>query len=221
MREYTDERRSMNHRLTCLKHDARQPRLAMEADGPANTKTRERTEGAAKAVQAKHGDSCAAHRVQNGPKFLTCSGVMAEPPALFCRDDVVVENGAAAPKSCLPSLEMCSPIAADGLLPTGEASIATMTTYNQPSLRLYSTKRTDSKKLKLRTRIVYVSYDSFLHAAPFCRRVLETKSGEKRMFDPGGCQGRLRACSLWDRGARCFEVRLWELEQLVMIYCVF
>ena len=30
----------------CLEHGARQPRLAMEADGQASTKTRERTEGA-------------------------------------------------------------------------------------------------------------------------------------------------------------------------------
>ena len=50
----------MTQRLTHLEHDARHPRHAMEADGPANTKTRERTEGAAKAVQAKHGDSCTA-----------------------------------------------------------------------------------------------------------------------------------------------------------------
>ena len=65
MREYTAEWRSMNQRLRCLEHDGRQPRLAMEADGPANSKTRERTEGGAKAVQAKHGDSCTAQRVQD------------------------------------------------------------------------------------------------------------------------------------------------------------
>ena len=86
----------------------------MEADGPAGAKTRERTESAAKAVQAKHGDSCTAQRVQDGPKTSTCSGVMAEPPALPCRDGVLVENGAAAPKSCLPPLEMRSPKAAGG-----------------------------------------------------------------------------------------------------------
>ena len=114
VREYTDERRSMNHRLTRLEHEARQTRLAMEAGGPANTKTQERTEGVAKAVQTKHGDSCTAYRVQDGRKISTCFGVMAEPPALLCRDDAVVENGAAAPKSCLPSLEMRSPTAADG-----------------------------------------------------------------------------------------------------------
>ena len=37
----------LEKRLTRLEHGARQPRLAMEADGPANTKNRERTEGAA------------------------------------------------------------------------------------------------------------------------------------------------------------------------------
>ena len=41
----------MDQRVASLEHDAWQPRLAMEADGQANTKTRERTEGAAKAVK--------------------------------------------------------------------------------------------------------------------------------------------------------------------------
>ena len=104
MREYTEEWRSINQRLTRLEYDTRQPRLAMEAYRPANTKTRERTEGAAKAVQAKHGGSCTAQRVQDEPKISTCFGVLAEPPALPCRDDVVVENGTAPPKSCLDAL---------------------------------------------------------------------------------------------------------------------
>ena len=112
---------------------------------------------------------------------------MAKPPDLPCRDDVVIENGTAAPKSCLPSLEMRSPTAAGGLLPTGEASLATRTTFSQSSLRLYSTKETKSKK----ALTPYDSYDSGffqnnLLAASSCRRVIETKSGENRMFDPGG-----------------------------------
>ena len=133
---------------------------------------------------------------------------MAERPALPCRDDVVVENGAAAPKWCLLSLEMRSPTVAGGLIPTGEASIATRTTFNQPTLRLYSIKETNSK-----TPTPYVSYDSSffqtnnLPAALSCRGVIETKSGENRMFDPGGSHGRLRACPFWDRGARCFVGR--------------
>ena len=42
--------RLLEQHLASQEQDARQPRLAMEADGPANTKTRERTEGAATAV---------------------------------------------------------------------------------------------------------------------------------------------------------------------------
>ena len=134
----------MEHRVARLEHGSREPPLAMEADGPANTKTRERTEGAATAVQEMHGDSCSATRVDPGPKTNSISfGVKAEPPALPCRNDVLVENGATAPKSCLLSLEMRSPTAAGGLLPTGKASIATRITFNQPPLRLYSTEETN------------------------------------------------------------------------------
>ena len=38
----------MNQRVARLEQDVRQPRLAMKADGPADTKTREYTESAAK-----------------------------------------------------------------------------------------------------------------------------------------------------------------------------
>ena len=58
MNRFEDQANMLNQRLTRLGHEARQPRLAMEADGPANTKTRERTEGSASAVQAMHGGSC-------------------------------------------------------------------------------------------------------------------------------------------------------------------
>ena len=143
-----------------------------------------------------YGDSCTAQRVQDKLKISTCFGVMVKPPALPCRDDVVVENGTAAPKSCLPSLEMRSPTAAGVLIPTGENSIARRTTFNQPPLRLYSTEETNSKK----ALTPYVSYDSIfsrknnLPATPSCRRVIETKSGENRMLDSGGSQDRLPAC---------------------------
>ena len=90
-----------------LEHDARQSRLAMEVDGPANTKTRERTEGAATAVQAMSGDSFSARRVAPDPKTNSISvGMMTEPPALPCRDDILVENGDVSPKPCFPILEM-------------------------------------------------------------------------------------------------------------------
>ena len=41
------------------------------------------------------------------------------------------------------------------------------------------------------------------------------------MFDPGGFRGRLRACPFWERGARCFVVRLCVLERLVTICSAF
>ena len=77
----------------------------MEADGPADTKTRERTEGTATAVQAMRGDGFSARRVELGLNTNSTNfGVKIEPRALPCRDDVVVESGDAAPESCLPSL---------------------------------------------------------------------------------------------------------------------
>ena len=104
----------------------------------ADKNTWERTESAATVAQAMHGDSCSANRVDpdtmcstsfggdstrspallcsrddalvgNGtaaPKSCLSPLEMRQPPALPCRDDVVVENGAAATKSCLSSLEM-------------------------------------------------------------------------------------------------------------------
>ena len=80
MDEISDE---MKKRLTRLEHGARQPRLVMEADGQAETRTRERTEGAAAAVQATRGDCFSARRVEPGPTTNSTSfGVKAEPPAL-------------------------------------------------------------------------------------------------------------------------------------------
>ena len=43
-RKLDEMTRGTSQRAASLEHDARQPRLAMEGDGPANTKTRERTE---------------------------------------------------------------------------------------------------------------------------------------------------------------------------------
>ena len=82
MDELLRERRSIDQRLTRPEHDTRQPRLTMEADGPANTKTCERTEGVATTVQAMHGDSFSAFRIDPGPMTNSTSfGMMAKPPA--------------------------------------------------------------------------------------------------------------------------------------------
>ena len=207
MDELTEDLRRIDQRVVSLEQDARQPCLAMEADVPADEKTRERTEGAAKAVQAMHGDSFSAKRVQDGPKSSTTFGVKAEPPALSCRDDVLVENGTAAPKSCLSPLEMHTPKASGGLLPTGKTSTATRTTFVQPTLRFCLTEETD-----LRTSSLYASYYSnlYLRATPSYRRGIETKSKQNLMFDPGGITGRLPPARLWERGERCFVGRLYR-----------
>ena len=147
MDEISEEMRKMNQHVTRLEHGARQLRLAMEADGQQpDTRTRERTEGAATAVQAMRGDCFSARRVKPGPTtYSTCLGVKADPPDLPCRDDSVVECDAAAFKSCLPSMEMRPSTAAGGLVPTGDASKASETTLNEPPLRFCLTEETDLK----------------------------------------------------------------------------
>ena len=201
--EISKEMRKMDKHVTRLEHEARQPRLAMEADGPADTtKTRERTEGAATAVQAMRGDCFSARRIEPGPTTnSTSSGVKAEPPALPCRDDVVVESGPAVSESYLPSMEMRSSTAAGGLVPTGDASKASETTLNAPPLQFCLTEETDLKANNPWTSVPSASYDSNsvfqernLSATPYCRRVVDTKSGQNRTFDPGGSRGHLRAC---------------------------
>ena len=152
--------------------------------------------GAAAAVQAKHGDSCLANRVQSGPTTSTSFGMKAEPPTLPRRDDVLIDKGAAAPKPWLSPVEMCTQIAADGLFPAGKASTATSTIYYQPRLRFCPTEETISEK----TSIQYTSYYSSSWwinnqlAAPFWRRGIETKPRQTLVSDSGGSTGRLRAC---------------------------
>ena len=217
--EISAEMKKMDQHVTRLEHEARQPRLAMEADGPADTtKTRERTEGAATAVQAMRGDGFSTRRVEPGPTTNSTSfGVKAEPPALPCRDDSMVECGAAAFELCLPSMEMRPSTAAGGLVPTGDAFKASETTLNEPLLRFCLTEETDLKARNSWTSVPPASYDSSsvfqernLSATPYCQRVVGTKSGQNRTFDPGGSRGHLRACSflgLW-RALLCGE-DLW------------
>ena len=131
MDKLTENLKRANQRVASLEQDTRQPRLAVEEDVKADKKTCGRTEGAATAVQAMHGDSFSANRVQAGPTCSTGFGVKAEPPALPCRDDVLVESGVAAPKSCLSSLEIRTSTAVGGLLSTDKTSTVTRTTFRQ------------------------------------------------------------------------------------------
>ena len=187
--EFEQDLRGIDQRLASLKQDTQQPRLAMETDIKADKKARKRTEGATTAVQTKHGDSCSAKRVQVGPKCSISFDVKAEPLALPCRDDVLVENGAAAPKSCLSPLEMCTSSAAGGLPPPGKTSTAKNTILHQLA-RWFC----PAVEKKVRTSILYASYYSIFwwinnQQAPFWPRFIEIKLGQNLLFDPGGSTG--------------------------------
>ena len=169
--------RETRQRIASLEQNARQPRLVIEAVAQADTETRERTEGATKAVQAMHGDSCFANRVESNPMCSTrFGGDSTGPPALLCsRDDALVGNGAAAPKSYLSPLAMRSSTAASSSLPASMTTTATRTTFHQLPLRFCQTEETS-----LRTSILYVSYFSNFgwinnQQGLFWPRVIESK----------------------------------------------
>ena len=214
--------RGTSQSAASLEHDARQPRLAMEADGPANTKTHERTEGAATAVQAMGADSFSARRVEPGPRTNSTSvGMMAEPPALPCKDDVLVENGDASSKSCLSSLEKRRTTPASGFLPTGKSSTATKIIFNKSPLQFYSTEGATYK------------YGLQFHpsgtTAASGNCLLPPPAGELLKQNPDkigrSIQAILKVISapayFWERGARLFAVRLCVWERLVMSCKVF
>ena len=137
-----------------------------------------------------------------------------EPPEPPCSgENTLVDNRAAAPKSCLPCLKMRTTTAAGGLLPTGETSTASKITFNKQTLRFYSTEEMNPKETNLWTSVPSACSDinfwrNKLLAAPSCRRVMEIKSMQNRMFDSGSSQGRLRAWPFWGswRTLLCGEV---------------
>ena len=214
---HNDMKRLFEQFSARLEQDARQLRYAMEADKTAKNKTRERTEGAATAVQAMRGDSFFARRVEPGPNISSTSfSVKAEPPALPRRDDVVVESGDVAPKSCLPSLEMRSSTVAGGLVPTGETSTVE-TTVNKPLLQFYSTEEEDSKKENHG-----LQFNSSGTTAVSGNCLLLPTAGESLRQNPSKIGRLIQAvrkiisapARFRDRGARSFVVKLYVLEQL-------
>ena len=136
-----------SQRLADLLHEAQQPRLATEANVEPDMKTRKRTEDAV-ADRAKQGDNNSSARVDHDPMRLTSFGDdSTEPPALPCRDDALVDQGAEAPKPCLSPGEMRMTTTAGGLLPAGTVSSAMRAIFSPPP-----PTRTLSDKNKKRTR---------------------------------------------------------------------
>ena len=220
--ELVEEVREIKRRLAGFEQDARQLRLAMEADVPSDTKTRVRTESTATAVEAMHGENVSANRVDPNPKRSTSFGNDSTGPTALprLRDDALVGNSAAAPKPCLSTLKMRTTTAAGDVLPAGTTSRATRTTSDQPLLWFCPTK-----EKKLRTSILYASCYSIFgrinnQQAPFWPRNIETKSGQNLVFDPGGSTGRLCACPFlgtW-RALLSGEFYVRELDEAVAFF---
>ena len=112
----------------------------------------------------------------------TSFGMKAELPALPRRDDVLANKGAAAPKPCPSPVEMRALTVTGGLLPTGKAPTATRIIFYQSRLWFCPTKEINSR---INNQI-----------APFWRRVIQTKSSQTLVFDPGGSTGCLCSCPL-------------------------
>ena len=109
--------RETNQRLAGLKHDTRQPRLAMETDVISEKKTRKRTEDAV-ADRAMSRDSSFA-QVDHDAMCLTSFGDDYTEPPTFprCRDNALVDKGAEAPKQCFSFVEMRTLTAAAAYFP--------------------------------------------------------------------------------------------------------
>ena len=164
---------------------------------PPDTKIRERTEGTAAAVQAKHVDSCSANQVDPDPMCLIIFGDDSTGPLPSSRDGALADNGALVPKSCLSPLEMRTPTAAGVLLPAGTASTATMTTSDQLPLWFCPIE-----EISLRTSNQY----TMDYSISWKTKVLRTKSMQTLMFDSGGFKGRLHSLPVLGNVAR---VALW------------
>ena len=128
--EGKEENIKNNQRLARLQHLAQQPCLATETGVKTDTKACKRTKSAA-ADRAKHGDSSST-QVNDGPTNLTSFDNIAKPLSApgKCIGDVLVHEGAEAPKPHLPPLEVyILSSTAGGLLNAGTASITMRTIY--------------------------------------------------------------------------------------------
>ena len=130
----------------------------MEGDATADKKAHERTEGATAAVQANHGDSYFAKRVQAGPISSTSFGTKTKPPTLPRWDEVLVDKGAVAPKPFILPVKMRTLTAAGDLRPAGKASTNTRIAFNQRCLWFCPTNETNSERTSIQCASYYRSF---------------------------------------------------------------
>ena len=92
--------------------------------------------------------------------------------------------------------------------PPAKTSTATRITFYQPRLRFCSTEKTNSESTSAQCASYYSSswwINNQLLASSWWR-VIQTKSMQTLIFDPGGFKSRLRACPFFGNVAR---VALW------------
>ena len=105
---------------------------------------------------------------------------LALPP---CRDNAMVDKDAAASNPCLSLVEMRTSTAAGGLLSAGTAFTSLRSVVFQPLFFW-----TLGEKTKERTS----QTNNNKLAPPYWKNVIQMKSRQTLVFDPGGCTGRLR-----------------------------
>ena len=173
--------KAAKQRLAGLEQEARPPRLAMEADVPIDINTRKLMEKVS-TKRVISGDSSSV-QVDTDPMCLISFGDDSIGPRALpsTRDGALVDNGAAAPKPCLSPAEIRTQIAAGGLLPTGTASTAMGTIFPRPFFS-WSLGETNKRTSRISNQLT-----------PFWRRVIQTKSRQTLVLDPGGSTSRLRA----------------------------
>ena len=190
------EARNANQRRSGLQHEAQQPRLTMKSDVLEYKKTRDSTEDFAQ--DGRLGD-ISSDRVHD-PMRLTSFGDQdyTEPPARPCRDDALVNQGHEVAKPCLSPVEMRNSTSAGSLLHAGAASTMITQGTNFPSQLLPWSFRETSEEKSICTRHTFAKYNRSWHP-----KVIETKSRQNMVFDPGGLSGCLCGCPFWEGDARC------------------
>ena len=122
-----------------------------------------------------------------------------EPPALLCRDDALVNQGHEVAKPCLSPVEIRKSTSAGSFLHAGETSTTkTQGTDFPPQLLPRSFRETSEEKKISTTRHISAKYNR-----PWHLKVIETKSRQNMVFDPGGLSDGLCGCPFWEGDARC------------------
>ena len=179
--------RVTNQRVAKLQHQVQQPRLATEADVRPDTKTLEHTKSA-EVDEEKYGDISSA-RVDDNPTTLTNFANKVEPLAPEKGiGNALVNEGTEAPKTHLPPVEVrMLTSTAGGLVLAGTVFTTLRAIFPPPPLPWSFCKTIEERSFSTITIIhTFAKYNNFWHS-----EVIETKSRQFLVFDPGGCSGGL------------------------------